>query len=92
MSIDAESATPSEPANRLWESANIPQGPVDAADSRTYVFPLRVGFSGQGRPCPGTLRARQTTHLTRILASLPIDGYLASRGRKAVPSYVTKGT
>ena len=26
--------------NHLWESANILRGPVDAADFKTYVFPL----------------------------------------------------
>lgn len=24
----------------LWESANILRGPVDAADFKTYIFPL----------------------------------------------------
>lgn len=27
-------------ANHLWESANILRGPVDAADFKTYIFPL----------------------------------------------------
>ena len=27
-------------SNHLWESANILRGPVDAADFKTYVFPL----------------------------------------------------
>src|SRR5206468_4769296 len=26
--------------SRLWEAANILRGPVDAADFKTYVFPL----------------------------------------------------
>ncbi len=26
--------------SHLWESANILRGPVDAADFRTYIFPL----------------------------------------------------
>ena len=26
--------------NALWESANILRGPVDAADFKTYIFPL----------------------------------------------------
>jgi len=26
--------------SHLWESANILRGPVDAADFKTYVFPL----------------------------------------------------
>ena len=26
--------------NHLWESANILRGPVDAADFKTYIFPL----------------------------------------------------
>ncbi|MDR3566640.1 MAG: type I restriction-modification system subunit M N-terminal domain-containing protein [Syntrophobacteraceae bacterium] len=27
-------------ANHLWESANILRGPVDAADFKTFIFPL----------------------------------------------------
>lgn len=27
-------------SNHLWESANILRGPVDAADFKTYIFPL----------------------------------------------------
>ena len=27
-------------ADHLWESANILRGPVDAADFKTYIFPL----------------------------------------------------
>ena len=30
----------SDLANHLWESANILRGPVDAADFKTYIFPL----------------------------------------------------
>jgi type I restriction enzyme M protein len=26
--------------SHLWEAANIPRGPVDAADFKTYIFPL----------------------------------------------------
>lgn len=26
--------------NHLWESANLLRGPVDAADFKTYIFPL----------------------------------------------------
>jgi type I restriction enzyme M protein len=40
-------ATPAQPAltlgqlaSHLWEAANILRGPVDAADFKTYVFPL----------------------------------------------------
>lgn len=32
--------TLSELENHLWESANILRGPVDAADFKTYIFPL----------------------------------------------------
>jgi len=28
-------------SNQLWESANILRGPVDAADFKTYIFPLQ---------------------------------------------------
>ncbi len=27
-------------SKHLWESANILRGPVDAADFKTYIFPL----------------------------------------------------
>ena len=27
-------------SNHLWESANILRGPVDAADFKTYIFPM----------------------------------------------------
>ena len=30
----------SQLSNHLWESANILRGPVDAADFKTYIFPL----------------------------------------------------
>ena len=32
--------TPGELESHLWEAANILRGPVDAADFKTYVFPL----------------------------------------------------
>src|SRR5512139_2220904 len=34
------SITLSQLESHLWESANILRGPVDAADFKTYVFPL----------------------------------------------------
>lgn len=34
------SVTLSQLESHLWESANILRGPVDAADFKTYVFPL----------------------------------------------------
>ena len=37
------STTPLPPGqleSHLWESANILRGPVDAADFKTYIFPL----------------------------------------------------
>ncbi len=36
----AESITLSQLESHLWEAANILRGPVDAADFKTYVFPL----------------------------------------------------
>ncbi|NLF15990.1 MAG: SAM-dependent DNA methyltransferase [Lentisphaerae bacterium] len=38
--MDANSITLSELESHLWEAANILRGPVDAADFKTYVFPL----------------------------------------------------
>src|SRR5215467_10342025 len=35
-----ETITLSQLESHLWESANILRGPVDAADFKTYVFPL----------------------------------------------------
>ena len=32
--------TPAQLESHLWESANILRGPVDAADFKTYIFPL----------------------------------------------------
>jgi type I restriction-modification system DNA methylase subunit len=29
-----------QPESHLWEAASILRGPVDAADSKPYVFPL----------------------------------------------------
>ena len=41
MTTDAGSAvTLSELESHLWESANILRGAVDAADFKTYIFPL----------------------------------------------------
>lgn len=39
--------TLSELESHLWESANILRGPVDAADFKTYIFPL-LFFKGLG--------------------------------------------
>ncbi len=36
-----KTVTSSQLESHLWESANILRGPVDAADFKTYVFPLR---------------------------------------------------
>ncbi len=36
----AHQITLSQLENNLWESANILRGPVDAADFKTYIFPL----------------------------------------------------
>lgn len=38
--MDAKTITLSQLESHLWESANILRGPVDAADFKTYVFPL----------------------------------------------------
>jgi type I restriction enzyme M protein len=40
MSLAVKQLTLSELESHLWESANILRGPVDAADFKTYVFPL----------------------------------------------------
>ena len=36
----APKLTLSQLESHLWESANILRGPVDAADFKTYIFPL----------------------------------------------------
>jgi type I restriction enzyme M protein len=38
--LEARSITLNQLENHLWESANILRGPVDAADFKTYIFPL----------------------------------------------------
>ena len=35
-----DAITLSQLESHLWEAANILRGPVDAADFKTYVFPL----------------------------------------------------
>lgn len=40
MKPSPEPITLSQLESHLWEAANILRGPVDAADFRTYVFPL----------------------------------------------------
>jgi type I restriction-modification system DNA methylase subunit len=40
MSIEAKHVTLSALESHLWESANILRGPVDAADFKSYIFPL----------------------------------------------------
>lgn len=37
---DKQTLTISQLSNHLWEAANILRGPVDAADFKTYIFPL----------------------------------------------------
>ena len=38
--MDGPRVTLSQLESHLWESANILRGPVDAADFKTYIFPL----------------------------------------------------
>lgn len=38
--MEAKLITLGELESHLWESANILRGPVDAADFKTYIFPL----------------------------------------------------
>jgi type I restriction enzyme M protein len=38
--LDVKAVTPSQLEAHLWQSANILRGPVDAADFKTYIFPL----------------------------------------------------
>ena len=40
MAIKTHPITPAQLESHLWEAANILRGPVDAADFKTYVFPL----------------------------------------------------
>ena len=37
---DPQTVTLSQIESHLWESANLLRGPVDAADFKTYIFPL----------------------------------------------------
>lgn len=38
--MSADQVTLGQLESHLWESANILRGPVDAADFKTYIFPL----------------------------------------------------
>lgn len=38
--MSQETVTLNQIESHLWESANILRGPVDAADFKTYIFPL----------------------------------------------------
>ena len=38
--MTVHAVTLNQRASHLWEAANILRGPVDAADLKTYVFPL----------------------------------------------------
>jgi type I restriction enzyme M protein len=38
--LDQTTISLSQIESHLWESANILRGPVDAADFKTYIFPL----------------------------------------------------
>ena len=38
--MSEQKLTLSQLEGHLWESANILRGPVDAADFKTYIFPL----------------------------------------------------
>ena len=40
MRLSDQQITLSQLESHLWESANILRGPVDAADFKTYIFPL----------------------------------------------------
>ncbi|KQZ68289.1 DNA methylase [Rhodanobacter sp. Root561] len=40
MQLSTKQVTLSQLESHLWESANILRGPVDAADFKTYIFPL----------------------------------------------------
>src|SRR5436853_3569775 len=40
MEAEKQKITLSTLESHLWESANILRGPVDAADFKTYIFPL----------------------------------------------------
>ncbi|MFU3927174.1 type I restriction-modification system subunit M N-terminal domain-containing protein, partial [Pseudomonas paraeruginosa] len=40
MRLSTQQITLGQLENHLWESANILRGPVDAADFKTYIFPL----------------------------------------------------
>ena len=40
MMAQQQAVTVEQLESHLWESANILRGPVDAADFKTYIFPL----------------------------------------------------
>ena len=48
MRLSDQQITLSQLEGHLWESANILRGPVDAADFKTYIFPL-LFFKGSPR-------------------------------------------
>ena len=54
--MTANTVTLNQLESHLWEAANILRGPVDAADFKTYVFPL---FSSSASPMCMTKNTRR---------------------------------
>ena len=93
--------TLSQLESHLWESANILRGPVDAADFKSYVFPL-LFFNAVNEVTRERAQSFLTDeHLQRVVRAyqnfkdepgftrvVPIEEIRAKEGNLSIPLYV----